>query len=224
MRDYRTYAIRLAVEGGGQVKAELVSVGQSGEQSLKRIESAGERASGGLKGLGRQAELLRTGIRTLGGALIGAATVGGLGALIDRSISAADAIGKTADKIGVGVEALQELRFAAKASGVEQQTLDMALQRFTRRAAEAAQGTGEAKDALAQMGIALRDQSGNLRSSEDMLADVADAFARIEIRPSGCGLPSSCSIPRASRSSTCSGAAAMPSRRCASGRVISASS
>ena len=49
-RRTQTYAIRLAVEGGGQVKAELVSVGQSGEQSLKRIESAGERASGGLKG------------------------------------------------------------------------------------------------------------------------------------------------------------------------------
>jgi hypothetical protein len=56
----------------------------------------------------------------------------------------------------------------------------MALQRFTRRAAEAAQGTGEAKDVLAQMGIALRDQSGNLRRSEDLLGDVADAFARIE--------------------------------------------
>ena len=152
-RRTQTYAIRLAVEGGGQVKAELVSVGQSGEQSLKRIESAGDRASGGLVGLGRQAELLRTGIRTLGGALIGVTTVGGLAALVDRSISAANVIGKTADKIGVGVEALQELRFAAKASGVEQQTLDMALQRFTRRAAEAAQGTGEAKDALAQMGI-----------------------------------------------------------------------
>jgi hypothetical protein len=66
-RRTQTYAIRLAVEGGGQVKAELVSVGLSGEQSLKRIESAGERASGGLKGLGLQAAL-RTGIRTLGGA------------------------------------------------------------------------------------------------------------------------------------------------------------
>jgi hypothetical protein len=164
-RRTQTYAIRRAVEGGGQVKAELVSVGQSGEQSLKRIETAGDKASGGLKGLGRQAELLRTGIRTLGRALAGVATAGGLAALVDRSISATDAIGKTADKIGVGVEALQELRFAAKASGVEQQTLDMALQRFTRRAAEAAQGTGEAKDALAQMGIALRDQSGNLRRS-----------------------------------------------------------
>jgi hypothetical protein len=75
-----------AVEGGGQVKAELISVGQSGEQSLKRIESAGERASGGLMDLGRQAELLRTGIRTLGGALIGVTTVGGLAALVDRSI------------------------------------------------------------------------------------------------------------------------------------------
>ena len=29
----QTYAIRLAVEGAGQVKAELVSVGQSGDQS-----------------------------------------------------------------------------------------------------------------------------------------------------------------------------------------------
>jgi hypothetical protein len=180
MRDYRTYAIRLAVEGDGQVKAELVSVGQSGEQSLKRIESAGDRASGRLKGLGREAELLRTGIRTLGGALAGVATVGGLTALVDRSISAANAIGKSADTIGIGVEALQELRFAAKASGVAQQTLDMALQRFTRRAAEAAQGTGEAKNALAQLGISLRDQTGNLRGGEDLLGDVADAFARIE--------------------------------------------
>jgi hypothetical protein len=82
-RRTQTYAIRLGVEGGGQVKAELVSVGQSGEQSLKRIETAGDRASGGLKGLGRQAELLRTGIRTLGGALIGVTTVGGLAALVE---------------------------------------------------------------------------------------------------------------------------------------------
>jgi hypothetical protein len=84
-----------------------------------------------LQRLGRQAELLRTRIRTLGGALI------------DRSISAADAIGKTADKIGVGVEALQELRFAAKESGVEQQTLDMALQRFTRRGGGAGHRRGD---------------------------------------------------------------------------------
>ena len=131
-------------------------------------------------GLGRQAELLRTGIRTLGGALAGVATVGGLTALVDRSISAADAIGKTADTIGVGVEALQELRFAAKlpASNSRPSTWRCSASpagRLRRRKARARR-----KDALAQMGIALRDQSGTLRSSEDLLADVADAFAKIE--------------------------------------------
>jgi hypothetical protein len=123
-RRTQTYAVRLAVEGGGQVKAELVSVGQSGQQSLRRIEAGGERASAGLKGLGRQADLLRAGIRTLGGALAGVATVGGLGVLVDRSISAADAIGKTADKIGVGVGAARSFGFR---EGVEQRTLDTAL-------------------------------------------------------------------------------------------------
>ena len=42
-RRNHTYAIRRAVEGGGQVRAELVTVGESGEDSLKRIESAGDR-------------------------------------------------------------------------------------------------------------------------------------------------------------------------------------
>ncbi len=57
-RRTQTHAIRLAVEGGGQVKAELVSVGQSGEQSVNRIETAGRAASGGLKDPGRHAALL----------------------------------------------------------------------------------------------------------------------------------------------------------------------
>ncbi len=173
-----TYAIRLTVDGGGKVKAELVSVGESGERSLRKIESAGGRASRGLAHLTGRAGSLRIGIRALGGALAGVATIGGLKVLIDRSIAAADAVAKTADKIGVGVEALQELRYAAQLAGVEQRTMDMALQRFTRRVAEAAKGTGEAKQALAQMGIALKDQHGNIRRAQDLLSDVAEAFKR----------------------------------------------
>ena len=46
-RRNQTYAIRLAVEGGGQVKAELVSVGQRGEHSLRRVETAGGKAPTG---------------------------------------------------------------------------------------------------------------------------------------------------------------------------------
>jgi hypothetical protein len=41
LRRSQTYAIRLAVDGSGQVKAELISVARSGEQNLKRIEIVG---------------------------------------------------------------------------------------------------------------------------------------------------------------------------------------
>src|SRR5690606_238638 len=103
----------------------------------------------------------------------------GLGLVVTRSIEAADSIAKTADKIGVATGALQELRFAAERAGVQQNTLDMALQRFTRRAAEAANGTGEARDALAQLGIQLRDSQGRIRPTEELIRDVADAFANV---------------------------------------------
>ena len=178
-RAKHTYAVRLAVEGGNRVKADLTSVGTSGERSIKKIDRASDRASRGLGTLSDRASSLRRRMRLLGGVLAGvagAAAVGGLAALVKRSIDAADSIVKTADKLGVGTAALQELRFAANLAGIEQTTLDMALQRFTRRAAEAAKGTGEAKDALKQMGIALKDQHGNIRRSEDLLSDVAEAL------------------------------------------------
>ena len=99
---------------------------------------------------------------------------------IQNQISAADAIGKTADKLGISTKALQEYRFAAEQSGVNTKTLDMGMQRFTRRVAEAQQGQGELKQSLIDAGIALRDSSGNVRSSEAILYDYADAIKNAE--------------------------------------------
>ena len=64
-----------------------------------------------------------------------------------------DSLAKTADKIGVTTEALGGLRHAAELTGVGSDTLDMAMQRLTRRVSEAANGTGEAKNALIELGI-----------------------------------------------------------------------
>lgn len=86
-------------------------------------------------------------------ALVGAVGAAGFGALIKSSIDAGDELAKTADKLGVTTNALAGLRHAAELTGVSTGTMDMALQRFTRRAAEAAQGTGEAKGALQELGI-----------------------------------------------------------------------
>lgn len=94
-------------------------------------------------------------------------------------LKTADALGKTSNRLGLTTADLQSLSFAAEQSGIATSTFEMALQRFTRRAAEAAGGTGEAKDALEQLGIVLTNSDGSMRDSATLLRLVAGAFADI---------------------------------------------
>jgi hypothetical protein len=101
---------------------------------------------------------------------------------VRRVVSELDEIGKTADRLGLTTDALQELRVAATTAGVSTNTLDMAMQRFGRRVAEARQGAGEAKGALEEMGIALFNADGTARSTEAVLNDVADAMQGMSVQ------------------------------------------
>lgn len=83
------------------------------------------------------------------GAAVGAAGI----ALTKASMDSLDALAKTADKIGVTTEALAGLQHAGELTGVSTNTMNMALQRMTRRVSEAANGTGEAVKALDELGI-----------------------------------------------------------------------
>ena len=111
-------------------------------------------------------------------ALIGAVGGAGLGLLINNSLKATDALAKTAGKIGTTTEALSALQYAGQLTGVEVNTMNMALQRFTRRASEAAVGTGEAKGAIRELGIDAR-QLVRLPLDERMLV-LADAFSNVQ--------------------------------------------
>ena len=92
------------------------------------------------------------------------------------AVAYADKIGKTADKLGLAVEELQKYRFAAERAGIETRTLDMSMQRFTRRLGEAQNGTGVLYKELTRLGIAVRNSDGSLRTSEAVLYDYADAI------------------------------------------------
>ena len=89
---------------------------------------------------------------------------------------AADRIGKTASKVGLTAESLQELQYAAQLSGVETNTLDMAMQRFSRRVGEAANGSGELASTFNRLGIDLKLSNGVMRDTDDILNDYADAI------------------------------------------------
>ena len=133
------------------------------------------------KGFGSAAAGLRklTGsVLNMKTAIVGAVGGAGFGALIQSSINAGDELAKTADKLGVTTEALAGLRHAAELTGVSTGTMDMAMQRFTRRAAEAAKGTGEAKGALRELGI---DAESIVRLPlDEQMNVVAEAMSGVE--------------------------------------------
>ena len=96
---------------------------------------------------------LKSSMGSLKGAVAGLIGGAGLGALALDLRHPADQIGKVSARLGVGSADLQKFQFAAMKSGGDLRTFNMALQRFTRRTSEAFHGTGEAKDAIAEMGL-----------------------------------------------------------------------
>lgn len=113
-------------------------------------------------------------------ALVAAVGAGGMGLLIANSLKATDALAKTASKIGTTTESLSALQYAGQLTGVEVNTMNMALQRFTRRTAEAAVGTGEAKGALRELRVDARKLS-RMPLDQQMLT-LADAFEDAKTR------------------------------------------
>lgn len=111
-----------------------------------------------------------------GFATLSTVAVGAITAITLRQTSLIASLEDTRLKLGVTAEFLQKFRYAAEQAGIGADTTDMALQRMTRRMAEAAKGTGEAREALKTMGISLKDNNGNLKSAEEVMFDIADAF------------------------------------------------
>ncbi len=89
-----------------------------------------------------------------------------------------DRLAKTADKLGMTTQSLAGLRHAAEQTGVAANTMDMAIQRSTRRIAEAARGAGEAKDAIAELG--LDAQKLAKMSPDQQFAAIADAMKNVQ--------------------------------------------
>lgn len=109
-------------------------------------------------------------------AAAGTAAAAAFAKIAKDNIAAFDKLAKVSGKIGVSVENLSALAHAAELSGVNQDTLNMALQRFSRRVAEAANGGGVLADVMEEQGIALRDSNGQMRDTTAILDDFADAI------------------------------------------------
>jgi len=107
----------------------------------------------------------------MGLAALGAGvSVAGITAFVKSAINAADEMSKLSQKTGVAVKDLAGLQLAYQQSGIQAGALQTSM-------AKLAQGMAKGNDAFAAMQLSTKNADGSLKSTRDMLGEVADKFA-----------------------------------------------
>ena len=118
------------------------------------------------------------------GALAPVATVGGLAALVGKTIEAGDKFRDLSQRTGVSVESLARFNKAAATSGTDIDSVAKSLNKLNRGMVDAATtGKGPASDALRSLGISATDASGKLKNADQVMLEIADAFSKMQDGP-----------------------------------------
>ena len=115
--------------------------------------------------------------KTAAGSLAALYGAGTFADFINQQIQLADKLDDLSQKLGISTEELSKLQYAAKFSGVDLAGLQVALTKLSKGMLEAANETGTTYKALNAMGISVKNTDGTLKSSTQVLNEVADAFA-----------------------------------------------
>lgn len=110
----------------------------------------------------------------LGGVIGGALSVNKFNEIIDKI----DALAKRGRDIGLTASQLQELDHQSKLAGISSERLDVSIRAFNRNISLSAMNTGEARKAIAEMGISLTDANGRTKTQNELLRESALWFAR----------------------------------------------
>ena len=161
--------IKADVEGEGAVNALGRAIGG--------LSGTAGKVSGGLKGLAGAAGGLSGAL----GSLVPLATGAGLAAMAKNAIDAADDMNDLSQKTGVSVESLSKFQQAANASGTSIEGVGAAMIKLNRNLAT---GNDGAAEALTSLGVSATDASGKLKSTDAIMLEVADKFAKM---PDGAG-------------------------------------
>ena len=87
-----------------------------------------------------------------------------------------DDLAKASGRLGLTVNELQSLQFAAGQTGVSSDELTKGLERFSRSIGETAQGIGSAKEEFEQLGISVKNADGSLKPTTTLLNEVSDGL------------------------------------------------
>lgn len=193
--------IRLFVQGGEVVRRTFDQVGDSGKKMWAEI-ALGEKSANpairalslganevkqGFEGLASRAGSVGTALGAFG--VLGLAAAAALGALAIATQGAFEAmkgaadLTDAADRIGVGVEALQQWRYVADEAGVDTATLEGVMEKLngTIGKFKLGLGDGKLKPAFEELGIT-KEQLANVQTADQMLLLLADTLGQVRDR------------------------------------------
>jgi len=156
--------IKAAVTGEGQVTAMSRAVGG--------LTSAAGKVSSGLRGTLSAVG----GLSGAMGSLVPLVSGAGLVGLGKSAIDAADDMNDLAQKTGVSVEQLSRFKQAAAASGTDIDSVGAAMIKYGKNAASTGKANEKLVAALDELGISSKDSAGNLKSTDQVMLEVADRF------------------------------------------------
>ena len=99
-----------------------------------------------------------------------------VGALIKTSATATDEVTKQARQINVLVSEYDALLHASEITTGSTGAMSSALQNLSVRASEASRGVGSGVEAFGMLGISVTDANGNLKTTDKLLSETADAL------------------------------------------------
>ena len=133
----------------------------------------------GMKGAQSDTEKFASALKT-GFAAAAAAAAAGLAAVsvaVRQNLNSFDELSKTSQKIGIPVEELSKLKYAADLSGVSMEGMQTAVGKLSKNMVAASGGTGKMAETFKALGINVKNSDGSLRSSSVILTELSDKFA-----------------------------------------------
>lgn len=143
--------------------------------AVDQTKAAFNAVRGHLDGLRGAATSLNGLLGTLGAAL----SVASLVAAGQAALNTADELSKLSQKTGLSVESLSLLKPVAEQAGTSMEGFAKGLAKLANSLVAAAGGAQEPATAFARLGVAVTSSTGQLRPTEAVLLDLADAFARM---------------------------------------------
>lgn len=148
------------------------------------LVTLGVDSSGVDRGMNQAQERINSGVKNIVSALsapIMAALAGfSAGAAVSAYTSTATSLDRLSQSLGMSMESLQGWQYAAESAGTEAEEVGNFFRDMNDYIVDATTfDSGPLKDIAKELGISLKDARGNIKATEDVTLELADAFQKV---------------------------------------------